>query len=657
MQLDQALFGYSQGHRRLTSSFGMPQQEERLLVRMTDLSGSRIAEGFDNYLSGYSLGQSGRYVIAKTWYAPECERPGCVWTQVLFITPDVWDAISAVDVLAAFRRPENLREELDWYSRKLEISQHTSNVETDWETRQVLCDAVYLSGRATVALSSNGNKGVDAVVLKMLWQRPAPFREAFSFCTGALSFLKLEERPLRLQVMPSRAGRSLREQDADVVLLDTLNRATSDATTAYIARELEEEREEYRGFLAGVTRGWAPVEEPDGSLLMFDISEAFLLRQGFWEGHVAEAEMFERVAALQSDAGSRLMQLSRVLLNELRSPSASWFYVERALAGKLNTHKFGSEFTREAARTAALQDPRKALDVILRHLSKEVAAESHAEITTGLLGAIDLSFLSTIRPIEPQILVLWSKLHPNELADSRFWLLQHSFGESAEIAEALAETFSEGLILQALVRADRFDLVLSLLRAQGREGAVKAFDLARDLNINLKHDRLMLNALRDEITVHADYVTHGESREITPGQLFLLGSTHLDAARLFSLARQPSVWLEVLEALNGRFDRLHVTGFELAVVNHGWWHVAELAFVPLYVRTAAREIAYEEWSVLKRVLPKIGGWEKWDKCERLRRALINVLRRDGVSLAKLSLIDDEIMWQLRKTESKYHGDW
>ena len=53
---------------------------------MSDWSGYKDPAGKDHsYITTYYLEDSGYYVIAKSWYAQEMERPGCVWTQSLLI--------------------------------------------------------------------------------------------------------------------------------------------------------------------------------------------------------------------------------------------------------------------------------------------------------------------------------------------------------------------------------------------------------------------------------------------------------------------------------------------------------------------------------------------------------------------------------------------
>src|SRR6266478_6408008 len=81
--LHQALHGYADGHRLLESSIPIPDDLKRLMLRMSDLSGTSMASGFQDYLTGYPLQSLDAYALARTWYAPEMPRPGCVWTHTL----------------------------------------------------------------------------------------------------------------------------------------------------------------------------------------------------------------------------------------------------------------------------------------------------------------------------------------------------------------------------------------------------------------------------------------------------------------------------------------------------------------------------------------------------------------------------------------------
>lgn len=104
--VQQTLHGYSDGHRLISGSVTLPSAEARIMQVMSDLSGSGVKPPASGYLTGYALESSGRYVLARTWAAPEMSRPGCVWTHSLIAeNADLGAMTSADGLLAAFRRP------------------------------------------------------------------------------------------------------------------------------------------------------------------------------------------------------------------------------------------------------------------------------------------------------------------------------------------------------------------------------------------------------------------------------------------------------------------------------------------------------------------------------------------------------------------------
>src|SRR4051812_5480513 len=82
----QTLHGYSEGHRLLAASVALPDDAQHLMLRMSDLSGPQVIQGFEEYLTGYPVPSLSAYAFAKTWYADEMRRPGCVWTHTLLLS-------------------------------------------------------------------------------------------------------------------------------------------------------------------------------------------------------------------------------------------------------------------------------------------------------------------------------------------------------------------------------------------------------------------------------------------------------------------------------------------------------------------------------------------------------------------------------------------
>ena len=104
--LSQTLHGYADGHQLLASSLDLSKDQQSSLLIMSDLSGPAFRNGYESYLTGYPLPGAGMYCVARTWFAPEMSRPGCVWTHTLIIRDE--DVARIMDFRALnniFRRP------------------------------------------------------------------------------------------------------------------------------------------------------------------------------------------------------------------------------------------------------------------------------------------------------------------------------------------------------------------------------------------------------------------------------------------------------------------------------------------------------------------------------------------------------------------------
>ena len=80
--IEQMLFGYNNGHALINTSLKKQLIRQRDVDLLSDVSG--IGK-FNNYITCYPICEDGYYVFAKTWYADEMQRPGCVWTHVILI--------------------------------------------------------------------------------------------------------------------------------------------------------------------------------------------------------------------------------------------------------------------------------------------------------------------------------------------------------------------------------------------------------------------------------------------------------------------------------------------------------------------------------------------------------------------------------------------
>lgn len=190
MNVDQCLFGYEDGHRLLASSLPLGDALS-LLTELSDLApGTHFGES-GGYWTGLPVASLGRYVLMRTWPAPEMSRPGCVWTHALLIDPSILGAIKDLSVLqAAVLRPGKPADKM-----RYRIPLNIQAVETaraverqDEEVISTLLSTLYGELTSSVEIRLPGELDLP---LFTIWSQQWPrLRRNFRFQTAASRSLK-----------------------------------------------------------------------------------------------------------------------------------------------------------------------------------------------------------------------------------------------------------------------------------------------------------------------------------------------------------------------------------------------------------------------------------------------------------------------------------
>lgn len=207
LKVHQALHGYSDGHRQLACSARLSPQDAKLVLVMSDVSGSGVASEGSSYLTGYPLIESGLYALARTWSAPEMPRPGCVWTHTLFIDfPDL-AAIGTPSRLAKlFARPDSpswspygIPGALDMLD-VVEPEPRMSMLEEDWLA--AVLNGLYESAGSRVVAKRDPAVPVDDLMLRIWDQQWPRLRRSFRFCTFTTKDRSTPGASFDLQILP-----------------------------------------------------------------------------------------------------------------------------------------------------------------------------------------------------------------------------------------------------------------------------------------------------------------------------------------------------------------------------------------------------------------------------------------------------------------------
>ncbi|QND23750.1 hypothetical protein HB774_30155 (plasmid) [Rhizobium leguminosarum bv. viciae] len=224
-EIDQALFGYADGHRQLASSMKLPPRDMYELASRSDLVPGVRFDGYDHYLTGFSLPESRAFAFVKTWLAPEMPRPGCVWSHVLLLSRSFLSKQVDLGVLDMFfRRPDPVFDR-ELYTKKLQVKRFAKSAPADQAlVRQML--AAYYGARQLEVEDRSPRIDLSRALLAIWSQQWPKLRSDFEFRTAITSSIP----PVRgLSVRPKTGPDHTLEETANWLTL-----AVADATATEI---------------------------------------------------------------------------------------------------------------------------------------------------------------------------------------------------------------------------------------------------------------------------------------------------------------------------------------------------------------------------------------------------------------------------------------
>lgn len=258
MIIQQALFGYSNGHHLLSSSINISATMLKVLEPLSDLSGSDFQEGFLEYLTGYFFDQEEYFALSKTWYAVEMNRPGCVWTHTLLISFGDLDKLpkdrdfnrffcrpSIIGRYDEYKKPIVIEPEI--YIENNEASSHGNNIKT-----KKLLSAIFESQRPVI-IGANAASEYDNVFFALWKSLGNSVLNGESFCTGSLSNRIVNKKPLDFQVVPINKVKNIFRTIQTGVILDDIKSEEYEWINLIISNFIDHEDKKLITFLESMS--------------------------------------------------------------------------------------------------------------------------------------------------------------------------------------------------------------------------------------------------------------------------------------------------------------------------------------------------------------------------------------------------------------------
>ncbi len=646
IRIDQALFGYREGHRLLQASRKFVSTTERSLLTLSDMSGPRMVDGFEEYVSGYPVPGEETYAVVKTWYAPEMERPGCVWSHALiFQNSDVGQIRELADLLGLFRRPVHEDTDyLDYYLRPATFRQldATHSVpDVSVADAEALISALYGNEEKPVVIPSPDSRSFESLALEVWSQQWPVLRVAFRFCTGSLSSRAFAGQTFDLQVIPQKLLGELRRNPTAYVFQFIPSVGEPAQAAPWVragAMDLSGRGHSFRNFARRYAHPCA-----GGRSLYAKLGELFLYLNdlGPLPSEAALSGIADRVAEVFPDSACGSV-LKQELFGAVSETDFERYHTGeearlKQVARTANWRSFDALDLelRERGRKFWKNEPHRSKAFLLELLDSPTNPLGD-EIIAGCVDALAISEACEIAKERNGLLLALITRNPHLVLSSEFWRCPISVQTYYSVLDFLATNQESAPPasewLPVLLRSSGDELVGAVVDRFAME-VLKTF-LDGEVTDGNAGGRPVRPSWRAALAKHQPEIIsllgREEYRSSIHAMVLLAALLDPHQAELRSYGLSPWVWLAkeatdvILAVPNGE-----AASFLLSLAFQNWESDAVVLAAACFehVHAAARDdardpLSYRAWKFLEPDVPVLGYKWNWDNCERLRRALV-----------------------------------
>lgn len=636
MRIEQLLHGYDNGHRLLAGSVLLKNNAEMdAIATLSDWS-EYVApgDGDSSYVTAYPLNESGYYVIAKTWYADEMKRPGCVWTHSLLIP---YDALNRLDnfrrISSLFVRP-TLESHWDDYSNTIEY-ENMDYIPIEYEPLTVdrgqatalLLSMINADGEVVKLRALNNNQAGEKMLLSVMNTLPLSLLKHMSWCTGTAYLRKLFGKPLKCQYLSRGINTDILGSDYETnkpwinYIMDGLMRG--DINQGQLIRMFAEDITSADNYAAIIKVLYTLEdyfkEETDKSKRYKKVFE--IIASAFPsinEGHVVKKLCTKKVFSEKYCSDTTFFYLFGTLpldgvFDEIETKmDERWagFVVNNRqeyipllskICNSRNVNSWGINLLKDSVTEMTPEE----VSLILKsyfHLFSSIAL-----LNPSIMGRLQLQEMTPqeIEAVLPIIL------------DNR---TQNGFTQWGQLFKLLLEY---GLEISGLLAKQIFTKT---------ENATKIL-----LDYTNKDDAKYVNrVLENEMEKRIkDVLTWLSSVEIIKDKVAyaIINSVNEGSPEVIDAGAK--VWRPFLGL---QFHQLGIEVYTfLFALSFNWpsdrdaIQLMQMSFFPLHIFAASNKLGYSNWCRIARYMEKVMFWDEWDNCKKLRKTVVKRLKRAGLN--------------------------
>lgn len=625
ISVNQTLHGYAMGHKMLATSCDWTLDERKKLDVLSDLNGQCNAQDFKDYYTGYPITGGKQYVIAKTWYAAEMERSGCVWTHSIILSIEQISQIQSIsELLQLFVRP--LKNDFNNYKQVLQLKAESLDFSSriDKELLKYYIYTIYGSSKSKLVYFEENEQEDAETFLTCLRFMPKELLKEFSFCTMSYEMRTYEGFDFSYQITTKERAFLMKLRNAEFKLCPLFR--TVERYPFWVSMFLQcmynnntEDIQNYISLYGKENLNW---KEYNGFLRLY-----FSLLN---RDDLCLRDYFEFLSFVFPKNKDRLIQDTVYLILEKKFYIYKFVDVIYEILEILGIKKFKLKLNKTHKNNLIQQylnsDLKKIYPILLKYKEGKLNGKQK-KIIEETVSVIKPNDLKNISQMEEDLCVVLVRINPELLLSPDIWRLNRDFqimllyagGKDIDfqlfsrLIETIFFTNNENIVEECyrLYGNRLFTAILDILK---KDSSYTEKKIVKWFPVLMEQQEDIINALEDI-----------PSDKVCKMLFFTINKRNRKLLQQISLDKWNGLYKRILEKEKDENERKKLS-LEFLIIIFSVEYSFDISIVkevvePIYNELCRDMLPINEWNSFQYLLPQVELCYSWDKCRRVREAL------------------------------------
>lgn len=625
ISINQTLHGYANGHQMLATSCEWTLDERKKLDTLSDLNGQCDEKNFKDYYTGYPIAGGTQYVIAKTWYAAEMERPGCVWTHSLILSiEDIARIQSEVDLLKLFVRPSS--HHFDGYKKvlQLEVGDFENATRIDKEMLAYYIYTVYgFSRPRLICFEVNGQESLEEFFMCLRFM-PVELLREFSFCTMAYGVRTYGGNIFSYQITTEELAHSMKRRNSALEICPSFKSVEKYPfwVNAFLRCTCDDSIKNIQKYILLYEMDTINWEKYNGFLRLY-----FMLSS---RDDLCLQDYFESLSLVFPKDKDMLIQDTLNLIFDNKFFVYDFTNAVYEILEMLGMKKFRFKINKKQSKRLAEKyldgDLKKVYSILCKYKEGKLNS-SQREIVEEIVTVMKPTALKTVSKMDEDLCVVLVRINPKLLLSKDIWKLNRDFqimllyagGGNLDsqllykLIERIIYASEEDVVNECYqLYGDRLLTVMLDILKKNVSGNEKCFE--KWLPIFMREPEEVMNALEDI-----------RSEKVCKMLFFAVNKSD----KRFLQRVSPNIWSglykRILEVEKDKNERKKLAlEFLIVILSVDYQFDTDMVdgvIHPIYDELLKDILPVNEWNSFQYLLPQMEACYSWDKCRRVREAL------------------------------------